>query len=650
MKIFLKIIVIIIAIMAILIVAATQLVSTEDIVKQVSVKVEESTGRALSVDGEAQLSVFPSLSLELNKVRFANAPNGSKPEMATLEQLNIHIPWLSIFSGELIVDKFVLVNPDIFLETSAKGKANWEFEVAGNNITDKDVAASESQKKKSGTALPENFDISLGQVEIQGGKLTMINHQNNTTQIIDQLNLAVLLPSLKQTLQVTGSVRYMEKVFELESSVTTLAEAINNQPFTVKLALESELAQVNYEGKIKKQGQDISGKLLISGDSVKQLLQWQNMPLAAKDEAFNQFSLASTMHFVKNKLTLNDIAVELDKLAFTGSSSITLSEPLAVTANLDLGILDLNPYMPASTDTEQTATKEQSTKEAQPLVWDETELDLSVIGLINADIAIQSSQLLVQDITLGENKLTVKTHNGNATVKLLDFQGYEGQGSGSIIVAANKKPYKITTNFDLEKINAEPLFTDAVGFDKLLGKGQLGWQLSTQGRSQKDFINGLNGKLSFSFIDGAIKGVNLAAIAKSANNIMSGNLAAVSLDRDFSHAEKTDFAALTASFNVVNGVANTDNLSLENPFIRVSGKGDIDLPKTNIKMQILTKMVASVEGQAAQDKSSGVKIPIKISGPFHKIKVRPDVSSEAKEKLKDKAKEKLKGKLNKLFG
>ena len=57
--------------------------------------------------------------------------------------------------------------------------------------------------------------------------------------------------------------------------------------------------------------------------------------------------------------------------------------------------------------------------------------------------------------------------------------------------------------------------------------------------------------------------MNLAAIAKSASNIMQGNLSAVSLDSDFSNADKTDFAALTGKFTLTKGVAKTDELGIE---------------------------------------------------------------------------------------
>jgi AsmA protein len=635
-------------IIVLLIVVATQLISTEDIVNQVSTNVEQSTGRVLTVNGEQSLSVFPSLTLALNDVNFSNVAGGSKPNMASINELLIHIPWFSVFSGELAIEKFVINDPNILLEKSVDGSVNWQFSTMANtdHDTEKDTKTSPTTDKP--VTLPDGFDISLGQVEINGGKLTFIDHQSKEKKIIDQLDLAITMPSLRQALNLSGSVRYMAQTLELESIITSPAKAINNQPFAVELNLTSALVKLNYQGEVVQQGEELNGKLSLSGDSVKALLNWQNIALVAKDEAFNKFSLSTNMGFANNKLTLNKLKVSLDELEFNGSTAITLSEPLNISSTIDLGILDLNPYLPEpSSEVETTPTDDQV---SQPIVWDNTALDLSVLTSINANISIKSSQLLVRDIKLGKNELALMLNKGVADVQLKSFQGYEGNGSGAIKLNANKKPYQITTKFDLANINAEPLLTDAVGFDKLIGKGQLAWDLSTQGISQREFIKQLNGHLDISFIDGAVKGVNLAAIAKSASNIMQGNLSAVSLDSDFSNADKTDFAALTGKFTLTNGVATTDNLSLNNPFIRISGTGDINLPETKVNLQIKSKVVASTQGQAAEATDSGIVIPIKITGPFHDIKIRPDVSSGAKDKVKDKIKDKVKDKLKGLFG
>ena len=352
------------------------------------------------------------------------------------------------------------------------------------------------------------------------------------------------------------------------------------------------------------------------------------------------------MHFTNNKLTLKNLLVNLDALAFKGDTTVTLSTPIHIASNIDLGILNLNPYLPEPS----AKTPPASTTKSQPIVWDNSAIDLSALEALNADIAIKSSQLLVRDIKLGKNEIALVLNKGVANVQLKSFQGYEGNGHGELTVNANKKPYKISTKFEQANINAEPLLTDAVGFDKLIGKGQLAWGLTTQGLSQRDFIAQLNGELDFNFNDGAVKGLNLAAIAKSASNIMQGNLSAVSLDSDFSNAEKTDFAALTGKFTLNNGVANINNLALTNPFIRISGTGDINLPATAVNLHIKSKLVASTQGQAADTDNSGIEIPIKIIGPFHDIKIRPDISAGAKDKVKEKVKDKLKDKLKGLFG
>jgi AsmA protein len=650
MQIFLKSIAVIAIIIALLILAATQLISTQDIFDQVSTKVEQTTGRTLAVNGELNLKVFPALLLELNDVHFSNAKGGSKPNMATVDELLIHIPWLSIFSGQLTIEKFVINNPDILLEKTAEGKVNWQFSPLTSSLDTGDSSAGnlpdKSPTNDDKAVLPESFDISLGQVEINGGKLTFIDHQSNESKIIDQLSLAISLPSLQKTLNVSGSVRYMTQVFKLESSITTPAKAINNRAFTVNLALISALATLNYTGEVLQQGQEVKGQLSLTGDSVKKLLSWQSVTLEAKEKAFNQFSLSTNMHFSSNTLTLNELVVKLDQLAFKGSTAITLSTPLKVVSNIDLGVLDLNPYLP-----EVSAAKPvQKETTGQPIVWDDTGLDLSALTSLNADIAIQSSQLFARDIKLDKNDITLTLDEGIATLQLKSFEGYQGSGSGVVKINAAKKPYRISSKFALADINAAPLLKDAIGFDKLMGKGKLAWELVTQGSSQRDFIHHLNGDLNLSFIDGAVKGVNLAAIAKSASSIMQGDLSSVSLDSDFSNAAQTDFASLKAEFVVKNGIANTKNLSLDNPFIRISGTGDIDLPKTSVNLQIKSKMVASTQGQSADSDSAGVEIPIKITGPFHDIKIRPDVSSGAKDKVKDKVKDKLKDKLKGLFG
>ena len=152
-------------------------------------------------------------------------------------------------------------------------------------------------------------------------------------------------------------------------------------------------------------------------------------------------------------------------------------------------------------------------------------------------------------------------------------------------------------------------------------------------------------------------------MVRKGKELITGNLGAVSegLDTGFEESEQTDFSALTGSFNFTNGVGHNNDLSLMSPLIRITGEGDVDLPKTNVDYRLVTGIVDSIEGQGTTDDSTGFKIPLRIEGPFHDVGFKLDVSNalkdeakqkldDAKEKAKEKAKDKVKDKLKGLFG
>lgn len=265
---------------------------------------------------------------------------------------------------------------------------------------------------------------------------------------------------------------------------------------------------------------------------------------------------------------------------------------------------------------------------------------------------IRSSGLRAREIKLGANQFSVALNKGKAKLSMDKFAAYEGSGKGVVHVNAATKPYQITTNFALNNINAEPLLTDAIGFDKVLGKGSLNWDLETQGMSQKQFVSALAGELAFEFKDGGIKGANLAEMVRKGKEMLKGNFSSVSegINADFDPNQKTDFSALTGSFQFLNGVGRNRDLNLASPLIRITGEGEVDLPKTFVNYRVVTGIVDTIEGQQSQDDSTGFKVPVRIKGPFHKVETMLDLSGAAKDKAKDAVKDKLKDKLKGFFG
>jgi uncharacterized protein involved in outer membrane biogenesis len=89
--------------------------------------VKQQTGRELTLQGPIRLGFSLQPTLTVQGAAFANPPGFSRPQMATLERLDLKLALLPLISHRVEIDKLVLVKPDILLEIDAKGRPNWQF-------------------------------------------------------------------------------------------------------------------------------------------------------------------------------------------------------------------------------------------------------------------------------------------------------------------------------------------------------------------------------------------------------------------------------------------------------------------------------------------------------------------------------------------
>jgi len=615
----------------------------DTIFTQLTYKVEQVTNRKLSISGDKTLSLFPALKVELNDVHFSNMDSGSQANMMSMKQLAINIPWLSLLSGELKLEKFVITEPHILLERNKQGEANWNLFEQPNSGSQK--MATESEISNQQNNIPSDFDVQLGEVAIYGGKLTYLDATSDTKYEINDFKLILELPSLHQPFTIKGAVTYMAQKIELDTRVATPFKVITSEDFKLETKLTSDLFTLSYKGDIKEANKLIEGALALKGKSLKEITKWQKVSLAAKENAFNHFSLSGNIVLADQKLNLSNFNAQLDELDIKGQSVIDLDKRLKVSANIDLGMLNLNPYLPIESK-EKSKDEDKGEKKPEPIIWDETQIDLSALKSMDADIKVKSTGLKFRDITLGQSAFSFKLEKGEAEIAMDAFNAYKGKGKGEIFINAKKTPYIVATNFFLTDIQAGPLLEDAIKFDKLDGAGSIDWQLNTKGINQKQFIESLKGQLSFGFENGAIKGANIAAMVRSAQAMLKGDFTKAGLEKGFDKSQQTDFAELNGNFNFKDGVGTNNDFKLFSPLIRVTGKGILNLPKTHIDYGVSTGLVSSIEGQGTTSDATGFKVPVRIKGPFHDTNIKLDVSSASKDELKNKVKDKLKN----LFG
>jgi uncharacterized protein involved in outer membrane biogenesis len=140
--------------------------------------------------------------------------------------------------------------------------------------------------------------------------------------------------------------------------------------------------------------------------------------------------------------------------------------------------------------------------------------------------------------------------------------------------------------------------------------------LTAKGGSQLELISSLKGTAAFSFVNGAIRGIDIEAMAKDvATNILTGW-------RQGPDA-RTPFDSLSASFTVNNGIAATNTINFVSPVMAVKGGGIVDLPHQTLNLKVSpTLTLAETQGLDL----AGLAVPIILKGPWAAPRIYPDIA------------------------
>jgi AsmA protein len=230
-------------------------------------------------------------------------------------------------------------------------------------------------------------------------------------------------------------------------------------------------------------------------------------------------------------------------------------------------------------------------------------------------------------MTFSNVALALRVANGAADARLTRISLYDGGGTARLIADGSGAVPRVAVEINAQNVQAETLLRDAIGFDKIAGRGRLTASLVGQGASQAAIMRSLRGNASFNFNDGELKGVNLAQVARTIQAALSGQAVGA--------AASTDFAELSSTFTVADGVMATDNLRLLNPFVRLEGQGLVNIGAQTIDMRIAPRAVRSAEGQGGDATIAGLGIPFRVSGPWSRVSFRPALEEVVQNQLRD---------------
>jgi AsmA protein len=614
-------------------VAAASFIPAETYKAEIEKAVEQQTGRQLRIEGDVGITFLPAIGVEAESVRFANAEWGSKPDMVSMDAMQVSLKILPLLSGNVELDRFVLVRPEIHLEVNRQGTPNWQFkpaqEAAEAPASPSTGTGSEETQAGSGAALN---DIRLGEIAVENGIASYKDARSGASYEITEINTVLNLPSLDRQMVFDGSAVWNGDTIELDLTADRPRALIagGETPFTLSLATPKITS--GFEGTVTQADTPkLAGTMNVDIPSVRALAAWAGSPLPAGD-GFGPFTIKGNVSATPEVFDFSNAALSFDEMEGKGALNVNLKgQRPKLTGKLDLETINTNVYMAGGSSASSSGGQAPasgtsggnaggSTASSSASGWSDEPIDMSGLKAVDADLALSAQKILVQNITIGESVLGVKLSGGTLTADLSKLALYEGAGEAMVTLNGAQATPSLTATFDISNIAAYPLLRDAAGFERLEGTGAMNVFIDTRGKSQKQMISAMSGKGSVKFANGAIKGINVAQLLR---NVLSGALSGWNAGG----TQDTDFSELGGTFTIQNGILSNQDFQLLSPLARVNGAGTVNLPQQTLSYRVEPKLAATLEGQGGDESAKGIEVPIIIEGPWANPKFRPDLKA-----------------------
>lgn len=400
MKKLFRAIVIVLVLLVITAVALPFIVPAEKFRAPVIAKIEETTGRKLTIDGDIKLTFFPNLSVHIEKATLGN-PKGfsdTKP-LIKLDAATIDVGTLSLLRGTPQINQLSLENAHITLLVNQEGVENWEF--SKSNATE---ATSEkgAPKNPQTSVTPIARDLVVSDFNLKNSTISYADQRTGKEWTIGKLNASVTLDGLDAPFSVKGEGEWNKQLIKVNGDFSTLKSFFNQKKASFTADVKSTLGAFNLKGFIA--GSTIKGAANVEIGSLKNFLTWVN-PEVAAPEFPQALSIKSDVECSSTDCAFSKSALSFGSLQATGSLKATFNKEIPrVELMLETDKVNLNDFFPA---TQKQAEGFSFIAPAMAQIsghWDTAPFDLSGLRKLNALVSIKTNSVLFRNFKIGKTK------------------------------------------------------------------------------------------------------------------------------------------------------------------------------------------------------------------------------------------------------
>ena len=316
------------------------------------------------------------------------------------------------------------------------------------------------------------------------------------------------------------------------------------------------------------------------------------------------FAVRARLLGTSTDISLQGIDAKVGPIAITGGATLAVSQKRPnITADLKTSEVLLDLFLKPSPSPTRASSiiNNQNTdgsislrnKATPDNRWSNDTIGIRVPTDIDANLKLEMTALTFDKLTLEHPRLHAVINSGHLAIKSFNAKIFDGKLEAKADVVPRGKVTGINAEASLAGFNTRTAVKTLLGQDRVTGPLSLVAKLTTVGNSKKTFISALNGNatvqgqaqflltkeerntLGFAAVGSTLLSTLLGNKVNALSKIAPISQLLTSLDQAFGRNP----ASVSGQFQITNGVAQTNNLTLSGQGNVATTKATIDFPR-----------------------------------------------------------------------
>ncbi len=548
--------------------------------------VYEQTGHKLSVNGNASLGISLIPTLVINDISFSNLAWAKNPQIVEIGSLELKFSLLPLLKKQVVIDKVVLNNAKIYLETNDAGENNWTFAPVKAATSDKTasfpggwlIPSANAAKTVETTpaVLTMLTDIVAQEVAVKNSEVQYLAAASDLLGLkINSLTFST--EGLDQPMNISWNLVFNDMEITGKGNIGSLVGLFNTaSPWPLNV----EATVANVKASVQAKLYDLMNDLHVDFD------------INLYNPAGN-FNVPETTLIAGGSTDLKKVSLEISTLnvvnnviAGTLSANITGKVPY-VAMDLDSTQVDLRSFNCESPAAFVLPTLISSVN-ASELVPDEA-IPYELLKTVNGDFKIGISKLIINDAVMIDNlKMTAALNNGVLKVNPLQLRFGEGTADITAELDANSRSLTLkadTDNLVLQSLHKEFQIEDSADFGIVSGgKSKVFADLKGSGATYRALVDSLSGQVIVAVDETTVQTGKLSFLT---NGFVFQLLSVLNVDSKDEDTVNMKCAIVRA--DITNGnISFPKGIAVDSNKLSIVSSGTVNLQNDQLKLSLNT--------------------------------------------------------------